>query len=89
VAYTAPNGVAHRLAASVAQADGHCRGGGGYGEPVGGKPCPDGLLLRGLDGANRRGGQIGGQRGNKRHGVNAEQVMTPSDAATAAVGYIQ
>jgi hypothetical protein len=67
-----------------AQADGHCRGGGEYGEPVGGKPCPDGLL-RGLDDANRRGGQIGGQRCNKRHGVDAEQVMSLSDAAAAAV----
>ncbi len=40
----------------------------------------------GIDGANRRGGQIGDLRGNKRHGVDAEQEMFPSDAAAAAVG---
>jgi hypothetical protein len=45
----------------------------------------------GLDYANRSGGQIGGQRGNKRHGIDTEQVMSSSDAAAAAVriGYYE
>jgi hypothetical protein len=41
---------------------------------------------RGVDGAIRHGGQIGDQQGDKRLGVDAQQVMSPSNAAAAAVG---